>query len=194
MSLEKLQFFIPAAILPQPKHLLNVVMSVLRIAVSWFIFLQAHSSMRLSTKNAQLKKLFSTGAISSFPAEVTVEQGREVFAYAKLRLGTAELEAAVKAGKVRLPRGFWPSFFQTQVRRTPNKALYKMFRKAFLMYIRSLSKVAEDIFGNLDNVGAWPKVAVCFILFSGCIFLCFLSDPLDPDRGLGTLPAPALAD
>ena len=41
-------------------------------------------------------------------------------------------------GTLRMPRGFWPSFFKTCLNRVMTHALYKTYRKALRQHLRSL--------------------------------------------------------
>ena len=87
-------------------------MLLLRVAVVWIIFLPAmsqqsndeHLRMLFSQGYAPTRRRRSTiGARTPCHAQVTVEQGKEVFEYATVHLGLAEFDAAVLQGTVRMP-------------------------------------------------------------------------------------------
>ena len=132
-------------------------------AAQWFLLL--HCSLGLmsdSPDKGDLSKLFSgyeptkhrgfrIGARTAFLAHVTIEQGKEVFEYAKLYFGAAELEAAVKEGRVRLMHGLWRGFLHNCLKRTPSRALSDMYRKAFKKYISSLEKSAVTVCGMMGE-------------------------------------------
>ena len=94
-------------------------MGFLAIAAACFLFLHCGlGSMSESRDDGDLRKLFSgyeptkrtkgrgtIGARTAFPVQVTIEQGKEVFEYAKMHFSPAELEAAVEKAKYVCQRG-----------------------------------------------------------------------------------------
>ena len=91
------------------------------------------------------------GIRNSHPIEVTIEQGKAVFAYAKTQVSPAALDVAASQGTLRLPHGFWQSFFPDVVNRSHNRGLEQMYRKAFKFYLRALSKGAVTVCGVMGE-------------------------------------------
>ena len=135
-------------------------MLLLRLAVVWIIFLPAmsqqsndeHLRMLFSQGYAPTRRRRSTiGARTPCHAQVTVEQGKEVFEYAQLHLGPAFMETCIVHGTLRLPAGFWPRFFKDCLNRVKTRALYKTYRKALSQHLRSLKVGAITKCGKLGD-------------------------------------------
>ena len=91
------------------------------------------------------------GCRTALPIEVTIEQGKAVFEYAKTLVTPAKLEASVLQGTLRLPNGFWQSFFPDIVKRSYGRVLEQMYRKAFRFYLQALTNGAVTICGVMGE-------------------------------------------
>ena len=108
--------------LAQSDHVQFFTMHVLSIVPGCILFLHCLlCAMAHRPGNRDLKQLFagseptkrngpSIGARTSLLAHVKIEQGKEVFEYAKLFFEPSVLETAVQQGTIRLPRNFWKGF------------------------------------------------------------------------------------
>ena len=91
------------------------------------------------------------GCNNTFPVEVTIEQGKAVFEYAKTLVTLAALEASVMQGTLRLPNGFWQSLFPNIVNRSYGRGLEQMYRKAFRYYLKALTNGVVTICGVMGE-------------------------------------------
>ena len=92
-------------------------------AMRWFFLLHfclAFTSLAMDSGDASdlfdgykptTRRKATIGCRNAFPIDVTIEQGKAVFEYAKTLVTPAALEASVMQGTLRLPNGFWQSFF-----------------------------------------------------------------------------------
>ena len=110
--------------------------------------------MAAATSKQDLKKLLAgstptpprpkrVGLRLEHKAHVKIEQGQEVFEYAKNCVDAAVLNKAVETGQMRFPRSFWTSFCQNHLKLVPNNCLRQRYRKAFVLYLRSLKSGAK---------------------------------------------------
>ena len=97
------------------------------------------------------RRTASIGSRNAFPIEVTIEQGKAVFEYAKTLVTQEALEASVNQEHFRLPRGFWQSFSPKFVHRRSSRALEQMYRKAFRFYLKALTNGAVIVCGIMGE-------------------------------------------
>ena len=99
----------------------------------------------------------SLGCRVSHPCRVTLQQGRAVFDYAMLYVGQEGMDAVVRGGPLRLPRGGWPAFCKDRLRWAYSDALSKACRRALWCYLESLRKGALTTCGMLGDRGGHQK-------------------------------------
>ena len=146
------------------QHVACDVMIVLAIVAAW-ISLPYYllGAMAGATSNQDIKKLLAghkptpqkqqaVGVRTECKAYVKIEQGKAVFEYAKLCVDAAVLEQAVETGKIRFPDEFWCGFCQNHLLRVPTGCLRHRYRKAFVVYLRSLKSGAKTLCGQTGEM------------------------------------------